>query len=397
MTRFDQKPADHIPLEIIPLLPREGVTAPALRPTPDRGTKLPDVRSRLIDGFLSSSSFRANTRRAYATELSKLLVWSDTQLEGRTRHWQDFTARDLARYKAHVKALKTDAAGVCMTTSVNASLTAIKSFYKWLCEARPELITQNPTVGLKFERVPLPPAQAISTQALQWVWAALEYGQHNPPRDRALVSLLSHGLRANEVVSLNLAAYDQEQLFLANTKTYRPRTVPLEKAAQQAVNDYLSWRQAQGEVLGRDSPLLLAHGNKPLARLTYSGLYAAVKRLGYAALPLYVQSWLDGQPHEFDGNLLQSAVKRLHHRDLSTSRALMALLPRECQPIITALSELHPHQFRHTFATTLMREGLDPTFVRVLLGHTSEQSTKRYTRAIEGEAAIAAFKRIKGE
>jgi len=395
--RFEQKPAERIPLEVIPLTTRETVTAPDPRPTPDRGTKLLDVRSRLIDGFLSSSSLRANTRRAYAAELSKLLVWSDDQLEGRVRHWQDFTARDLSRYKAHVKALKTGTDGVCMATSVNASLTAIKSFYKWLCEARPELITQNPTVGLKFERVPLPPAQDISTQALQWVWAALEYGQHNPPRDRALVSLLSHGLRANEVVSLNLAAYDQEQLFLANTKTYRPRTVPLEKAAQQAVNDYLSWRQAQGEVLGRDSPLLLAHGHNSQSRLTYRGLYAAVKRLGYSALTLYVQSWLDTQPTEFGGKLLQSAVKRLHHRDLSTSRDLMALLPRECHPVVMALSALHPHQFRHTFATTLMREGLDPTFVRVLLGHTSEQSTKRYTRAIEGEAAIAAFKRVKGE
>ncbi len=122
-----------------------------------------------------------------------------------------------------------------------------------------------------------------------------------------------------------------------------------------------------------------------------------MKRLGYAALPLYVQSWLDSQPSEFDGGLVQVAVKQLNHREVSTSQDLMALLPRECHPVVMALSELHPHQFRHTFATSLMREGLDPTFVRVLLGHTSEQSTKRYTRAIEGEAAIAAFKRVKGE
>lgn len=393
---FDQKPADRIPLEVIPLTTREGVTAPEPRPLAV-AHPLPDVRGRLIDSFLSSTSFRANTRRAYARALTQLLEWSDSQLEGRARHWQDFTSRDLARYKAQLKEQKTGTDGVCVATSVNASLTAIKSFYKWLCEARPELITQNPTVGLKFERVPLPPAQDISETVLQWVWAALEYGQRTQPRDRALVYLLGHGLRAEEVVGLNLAAYDQAQVFLANTKTYRPRTVPLEPAAQQAINAYLQWRQGQGEVLTRDAPLLLSHGNKPQSRLTYSGLYAVVKRLGYSALPLYVQSWLDAQPPEWDGSLLQAAVKQLNYRQSRTSRALLDCLPGVCHPIVTALSDLHPHQFRHTFATSLMREGLDPTFVRVLLGHTSEQSTKRYTVAIEGEAAIQAFRRLKGE
>jgi integrase/recombinase XerD len=59
--------------------------------------------------------------------------------------------------------------------------------------------------------------------------------------------------------------------------------------------------------------------------------------------------------------------------------------------------ELHPHQFRHTYATELLVQGVDPMHAKRLTGHRSEQAFKRYTLRSEQAAAIAAFYRAVGE
>jgi integrase/recombinase XerD len=64
---------------------------------------------------------------------------------------------------------------------------------------------------------------------------------------------------------------------------------------------------------------------------------------------------------------------------------------------LAGLPDLHPHQFRHTGATELLRMGMDPAHARLLTGHTDERSFRRYTLAVEQEAAIKAFYRAKGE
>jgi integrase/recombinase XerD len=44
------------------------------------------------------------------------------------------------------------------------------------------------------------------------------------------------------------------------------------------------------------------------------------------------------------------------------------------------VEDAHPHAFRHSFATELLRKGTSLTAVGALLGHESLQSTARYTQ-----------------
>ena len=44
------------------------------------------------------------------------------------------------------------------------------------------------------------------------------------------------------------------------------------------------------------------------------------------------------------------------------------------------VEDAHPHAFRHSFATELLRKGVPLTAVGALLGHESLQSTARYTQ-----------------
>lgn len=46
---------------------------------------------------------------------------------------------------------------------------------------------------------------------------------------------------------------------------------------------------------------------------------------------------------------------------------------------------LHPHAFRHTFATRCFEKGLDPLFVQNIMGHANYQTTVSYTHLLDDE------------
>lgn len=51
-----------------------------------------------------------------------------------------------------------------------------------------------------------------------------------------------------------------------------------------------------------------------------------------------------------------------------------------CQQIkkVLNLKDLAPHQFRHTYATNLLNNGVDLETIRLLLGHSDYNMLKRY-------------------
>ena len=298
-----------------------------------------DIRWPVVQEFLRSSSLSPNSRKLYERELKRFLGWTKFR-------WSELQSRHLGLYKAYLMELEVATGKKLSKNSLNSALTALKSFFRWLCQFHPELCLKNPTEGVKFERVPLPPAQNLTLEETERVWSAIAQRTETRLRDFAMVQLLSHNLRAGEVASANVGFFDGRLVTLRETKNKQPRIVPLSEAGQQAIETYLDWRRSQGETLTPESPLILSHHQGWEGdRLSYHGIYFAVERIGELA----------------------------------------------------GLPKLHPHQFRHTGATELLRMGLDPAHARLLTGHTDERSFRRYTLAVEQEAAIKAFYRLKGE
>jgi integrase/recombinase XerD len=299
-----------------------------------------DIRWVKVLEFLRSNNLAPNSRKLYERELKRFLGW--TQL-----HYHELRPRHLGQYKQYLmEEVSTDAGKPLSKSSINASLAAIKSFFKWFTLTYPEIISTNPTQGVKLEKVPLPPAQSLTTEQMQTVWSALEYLGETKLRDTVLLHILSHGLRAGEVVNLNVGSFDGKLLFLPDTKTDEPRLVPLRKESRDVIAEYLQWREAQGEVLTSLTPLMISHHSSYKGeRLSYHGIYFAVEKIGELA----------------------------------------------------GIEGLHPHSFRHTYATDLLLLGVDPTHARKLTGHQSEKAFRRYTLRSEQEAAIAAYYRAIGE
>jgi integrase/recombinase XerD len=298
-----------------------------------------DIRWPVVQEYLRSSSLSPNSRKLYERELKRFLGWTQCR-------WSELQSRHLGLYKAYLMELEVATGKKLAKNSLNSALTALKSFFRWLCQFHPELCPKNPTEGVKFERVPMPPAQSLKPEEMERVWSAIAQRTETRLRDYAMVHLLSHNLRAGEVASSNVGSFDGRLVTLTQTKNKQPRIVPLSEDGQQAIGNYLEWRQGQGETVMSDSPLIRSHHQGWAGdRLSYHGIYFAVERIGELA----------------------------------------------------GLPELHPHQFRHTGATELLRMGMDPAHARLLTGHTDERSFRRYVLAVEQEAAIAAFYRLKAE
>jgi integrase/recombinase XerC len=146
----------------------------------------------------------------------------------------------------------------------------------------------------------------------------------SPARDRAMFELLyGCGLRVSELAGLNLDDIDRSQGWLrVRGKGRKERQVPLPGQAAAALERYLGERPVKRDELA----VFLNHRGR---RLTTRGISGIVK--------LYA-TYLAGDP------------------------------------------SVHPHSFRHAYATHLLADGADLRAIQELLGHARLSTTQKYTQ-----------------
>ncbi len=303
-----------------------------------------DLRLDRVRTFLDSSNLSKNTWRAYGKELERFTQWSN-------KAWADVTPRDIANFKRYlINECRTPKGKPLMPASVNQAITALKSFYRWYqLSGYLDYTAVLPTAAIKFEKLGKPLPKHLSPEQMAAIAEAVSQGGDEVKlRDRALLAVLKHGLRAGDVSALNVGNYEGLRLRFVRDKDNTEALVPLRQAARDEIDAYLEWRRReQWEVLNPDSPLLLSHDFRtPGQRLGYQGIYYFVKnRLGEA----------------------------------------------------TGIPNLTPHRFRHTYASELVELGIDTMLARSLTGHSSERVFQRYIEGKRLAAAEEAFFRAVGE
>jgi integrase len=176
-------------------------------------------------------------------------------------------------------------------------------------------------------------------------------------------TFLLSGMREQEVSHLHWTDFEPHRSELSvskkpgfDPKNYHERTVPVPRLLVTLLKDHKKRLEKQGG----ETRLIFPTSKKNVKRGAPGG--------------------------QADGHMLRRLKQLAFRADLNCGRCHGKLngKPARCSshPIC---QEFGLHKFRHTYATTLLRDGVDILSVQKLLGHKDLDSTRRYLRALEPE------------
>jgi site-specific recombinase XerD len=293
-----------------------------------------------IERFLEyQRSYRSHsplTIATYRCDLGQFCQW----LKGRVRHLPEPSAvtRELVMQWTVTLAGRASAT-VCRKVSV------LCSFFSFLVDLGE--LDSNPA-----RRIPLPKPAGRIPNAISEEDAQQLIGAAESPFERAMLLLmLTAGLRRSEVGAIRLEDVNLEnQALLVRGKGAKQRMVPLMPQTAEAIRNYLA---ARPEV---DQP-------------------HATSRSSEAATLRSTSLFLSPQGRRLANDFLNRTLRRI------LARAGLA-------------KRITPHMLRHTFATHLVRNGVDVRTVQELLGHADLETTANYlhsdTRAKETAVGLIA-------
>lgn len=253
---------------------------------------------------------------------------------------------------AHVQAF----VAACPTDNSHtrhARAQIVKGFLSW-CSQDDELGVRRKTVErIEMPRLVQSDVEVFTPAEIRRLLAACGDTMH-PHRNRAIIHvLLDTGIRAAE------ACYDSER--------------PMDETGLKLHN----------VVLGRDDSYIWVMGKGAKSR----------------TIGLGVESTL--------------AMRRYINRERGRDRGEYAFLSRDGDPLsvrmlqqllaelgdVTSVTNCHPHRFRHTFAVNQLLAGTSDLVLMRLMGHTTLEATKIYTRAMTQqqarESAVSVMDRMK--
>ena len=228
------------------------------------------------------------------------------------------TPEDVLAFIAYLRGLDLSA------NSVNRSLAAIRGFYRFLSKERKTLASPVDRLATGKTWMLLP--NVLSIHDIDRLLA--QPGMNSPAamRDSAILEMLyATGLRVTELIELTVHGIDWQAGFVVVMgKGRKERVTPMSRTAYDLLRRYVE--EARGTLLkGRMSNSLFV--NKSGRKFTRQGLWKLVKKYARAA----------GMEEK-----------------------------------------VHPHTFRHTYATHLLEGGADLRAVQVMLGHADIATTQIY-------------------
>lgn len=276
------------------------------------------ARGEFLRRLTQERALSPHTRAAYQRDLAALAAWCDRQ---GLDQWTRIDHGHVRAFSAHSHA------GGLGARSIQRRLSAVRSFYTFL--QRERLCAHNPAVDVRAPKGPRKLPRTLDADLMQRVLESPAADAAPPDlldlRDRAIMELLySSGLRLAELAGLDLAGLDlKDRTVTVTGKGGRTRIVPVGSMAVTVLGQWL-----------RERTQLAAPGELAV----FVGRNGS--RLGARAIQL----------------------------------RLAAFARRHDLPV-----RLHPHLFRHSFASHLLESSHDLRGVQELLGHANLSTTQIYT------------------
>jgi integrase/recombinase XerD len=258
-----------------------------------------------------------NSIYAYKTDLERYLAYLHAQNITRPEHIQTRHIHRLIQVLSEL--------GLA-PSSLARNLSSIRSFHRFLFTE--DLLKSDPTEHIEGPKIRRHLPSVLSFDEIEKIMAEIDVRVPLGLRDRAMFELLyACGLRISELLLLPVREiYFKEGFLRVFGKGSKERLVPAAERALQWVIKYLDrGRPALDKYRNSDGITFLNVRGNPLSRMGF-----------WKILRGYVQ---------------RSGIRK----------------------------EIHPHTFRHSFATHLLEGGADLRAVQEMLGHADISTTQIYT------------------
>jgi integrase/recombinase XerC len=280
-------------------------------------SELADHIERYLQDLVREGS-SVHTLEAYGADLRQFLhYFSPPELEPPAPQ-----AIDLLMMREWLASLYRD--GLSAVT-IRRKLAAVRGLFRFLLRER--VVAVNVARLVRTPKAPKTVPDVMTAEQVGTLIDGVESRELErpfPARDRAIFELLyGCGVRVAELSGLNLDDLDRAERWIrVRGKGRKERQVPVPGQAAAALERYLAARPVV-----RDEPAVFL--NYRHGRLTVRGIRSIVKL--YATL-------VSGDP------------------------------------------SVHPHSFRHAYATHLLADGADLRSIQELLGHARLSTTQKYTQ-----------------
>ncbi len=257
-----------------------------------------------------------NTLEAYSRDLNKYVEFMQNR---GIKTIEDITPDDVIACLGNLRK------GGLMANSINRGLAAIRGFYKYLL--RENIVDENPVANIELGRVWMRLPDTLSRAEMNLLLEQPEMKTLLGMRDKTMLELMyATGIRVSELISLTINSINWQVGYLVTMgKGGKERIVPIGKTAFDCLHQYVESIRPRLLKENMTSILFLNRSGKGLSR---QGFWKIVKK--------YVN---------------KTGMRK----------------------------KVHPHTFRHSFATHLLEGGADLRSVQVMLGHTDISTTQIYT------------------
>ena len=277
-----------------------------------------DYYSMFSEYLTNQKANSANTRESYLRDTMFFLEY----LSGIGTAPQDADEEVIQKYVDRLHELKRS------PTTISRNLASVRCFYKFLI-FRGQL-DHNPAKGIKLEKAEKKLPQVLSGEEIELLLAQPDITEPKGCRDKAMLELLyATGIRASELINLNLKDINLRSGVLYCHGSKGVRSIPVYPSAVVSVSDYIY--RMRGLITGPESGSAL-FVNLNGGRLTRQGFWIIVK--GYA---------------------IEAGITK----------------------------EITPHTLRHSFALHLLENGASVKDIQTMMGHADISSTQVYVQLLD--------------
>jgi len=258
-----------------------------------------------------------NTIASYTLDLTRYLRVIE---ERRVTNADEITRRQVSDYLARLKRIGLSA------RSVSRNLSSVKMFHKFLVGEG--LANSDPTENIDAPKRTRALPDVLSQPEIEAILRQPDTAKPLGIRDRAIIeTLYATGMRVSELTALKQSSLLKgEGVVRVFGKGSKERLVPIGRSALTWIERYLA--EVRSDLAPR------------------------------------------GKGHD---------ALFLNARGTSLSRMTMWKIVRACTRAAGITKDVHPHTFRHSFATHLLEGGADLRAVQEMLGHSDIATTQIYT------------------